>query len=84
MRLEMFQFARHQPLRVVIGVCLMAGFLGFFVVLGIHNLLNGTALIPSSLWLLLVGVIFFGFCKERGIKQVIIEIMGAFARQHFA
>jgi hypothetical protein len=76
-------FAIPQPLRAVIGVCLMAGFLGFFVALGIHNLLNGTALIASSLWLLLVGVIFFGLCKERGIKQVCIEIMGAFARKHF-
>lgn len=77
-------FAIPQPRRAIVGVCLTTGFLGFFVALGVHNLLNGIALIPSSLWLLLVGLVLFGFCKERGIKQVLTEILGAFARKQFA
>jgi len=73
-----------QPLRVVVGVCLFAGFLCFTVAVGIHNLLNGVSLIASCLWLLLVGAMIVSCCREHGIKPLFTNILGTVTRRHFA
>ncbi len=70
--------------RAIIGAAFLTGFLLFFVFLAVFNLFNWTGVIPSILWLFLVIGICFGFCKELGIKHVLIEILGAFTRKHSA
>lgn len=77
-------FTIPQPRRAIVGAFLFTAFLGFFVVLGVYNLLNSIGVVASSLWLLLMAVISIGYCKERGLKQVLTEILGAFARRQYA
>jgi hypothetical protein len=78
------ELAVPQPVRAVIGAFALTGFILFFVLLAVENLLNWAAVIPSLIWLSLVSAVLFGFCKERGISQVLTEILGAFARKQFA
>src|ERR1039458_2812396 len=72
-----------KPRRVVFGAILLTGFLLFFVFLAAYNLIHLVAMIPSTLWLLLVGTVFFGSCKERGAKTFLTEILGAFSAKEF-
>jgi hypothetical protein len=73
------ELAIPKPKRVIIGPIVLALFLVFFIALAIYNLFHAQAIIPSSLWLLLVGSMLFGFCKELGVKQVAINVLGAFS-----
>jgi hypothetical protein len=72
-----------KPLGMVIGVVILTVFLTFFVLLAIYNLFNLAAIVPSILWLLLVGASVFSFCRENGMRQAAIEIQGAFALKEF-
>lgn len=72
-----------KSLGMVIGAVVLTAFLTFFVLLAIYNLLNLAAIVSSILWLLLVAAAIFGFCKEKGIRQTAIEILGAFAVKEF-
>jgi hypothetical protein len=67
----------------LIGAIVVTAFLLFFIFLGIYNLFNGIAIIPSLIWLLLVGSVLIGFCKEKGSKQFATEILGAFSLKQF-
>jgi len=67
----------------VIGAIVLATFILLFVVVAVHNLADGTAPIPSILWLLLVGTVIGGMCKERGIRRFLINLLGAYALRQF-
>lgn len=73
------ELAVPKPKRAVIGALIGTSFLLFFILLAIYNLCSGRAIIASSCWLLLVGTVLFGFCKERGIGQVVVGYLGAFS-----
>jgi hypothetical protein len=67
----------------IVGAYALLAFLLFFVSLAIYNLVHGDGIIPSTLWLLLVGAVLFGFYSERGIQKIAIGILGAFACRQF-
>ena len=67
----------------VIGAIVGTVFLLFFIFLGIYNLFNCMAIIPSLIWLLLVGWVLIGFRREKGSKQFATEILGAFSLKQF-
>ncbi len=73
----------REEVGAVVGTIMLTAFVVFFVWLAIYDLLNSVAYIPSILWLALVGTIIFGFLKEFGPKQVLIEVMGFFAPKQF-
>lgn len=79
----LLELAIPKPKPAIIGPIVLASFLVFFIALAIYNLFHVRAIIPSSIWLLLVGFMLFGFCKEFGIKHVAIHILGAFSRNEF-
>jgi len=63
--------------RVVIGAIMLAAFILFFVLLAIYNLCNFTGIIPSTIWLLLVGIVLGGW------KKFTTDILGTFSRKEF-
>jgi hypothetical protein len=67
----------------VIGAVLLAGFILFFVVVAVHNLFNGVALISSILWLLLVGGVIADMYRKNGIRRFLIDFLGAYCRRQF-
>ncbi len=67
----------------VIGAIVLAAFILFFVAVAMHNLFERVALIPSILWLLLVGAVIGGMCKEHGIRRFLIHLLGAYALRRF-
>lgn len=69
--------------RVVVGVGILTAFILFFVFLAIYNLRNRMGIIPSTIWLLLVGFVFAGFIKTNGWKKSFTDILGAFSRNEF-
>jgi hypothetical protein len=75
----LLELAIPNPKRKIIGAIVFASFLVFFIALAIYNLFHARAIITSSIWLLLVGFILCGFCKELGGKHVAINILGAFS-----
>jgi hypothetical protein len=76
-----------KPVRVVVGAVVVGifgtAFLLFFIFLAVYNLSNRMAIIPSAIWLLLVGSVLIGLSKEKGSKQFATEILGAFSRKEF-
>ena len=77
------ELAVPKQMREVVGAMMLASFLLFFVSLAVYNLLNCAAIIPSILWLLLVGAVLAGFSREKGARPFAIEILGAFSLKHF-
>jgi len=69
--------------RVVMGAVLLMVFILSFVLLAVYNLRSWTAIIPSTLWLLLVGFVVGGFIKTDGWKKFATDILGAFAWREF-
>lgn len=73
-----------KPVGTVIGASVMTAFLLFFFCLAIYNLIGLVAVIPSTLWLLLVIGVVFGRGKQVGTRQFLITVLGAFASKEFA
>ena len=69
--------------RAVIGAIMLTAFILFFVILAIYNLCSWTAIIPSTIWLLLVGLTLGGFIKTEGSKKFATDILGAFSWKEF-
>ena len=67
----------------VIGAIVLTTFILFFIFMAIYNLFNWMAIIPSVIWLLLVGWVLIGFSKEKSCKQFATEILGAFSLKQF-
>lgn len=76
-----------KSIRAVIGSFVGAMFLSVFilfsVLLAIYNLCTWTAVIPSTIWLLLVGFVLGSFIKTDGWKKFATDILGGFAREEF-
>lgn len=67
----------------VIGTVLLTVFLLSSIYLAIYDLLHVQGIIPSLVWLSLIGLIFFAtFRGERG-KNVGVKFLGAFSRKEF-
>src|SRR5262245_3191128 len=69
--------------REAIGAVVMTLFIGVFVCLAGFNLFTGTAIVVSSVWLVLIVFVFAGFCKEKGTKRFLTDLLGAFASKQF-
>jgi len=69
--------------RAVIGAIMLTAFILFFVFLAIYNLCSWKAIIPSTIWLLLVGLTLGGFIKTEGSKKFATDILGAFSWNEF-
>ena len=69
--------------RAAIGAAMLTAFILFFVLLAIYNLYSWTAIIPSTIWLLLVGFVLGGFIKTDGWEKFATDILGAFSRKEF-
>jgi len=69
--------------RAVVVAMVLTAFLLFFVLLAIHNLFHGAAIIPSAIWLFLVGASLIGFGRERGVRRLAIDLLGAFSLKEF-
>lgn len=76
-----------KTMRAVIGgtICtiMLTTFTLFSVGLAIYNLCNWTAIIPSTIWLLLVGFFFSGLIKTDGCKKITTDILGTFSKKEF-
>jgi hypothetical protein len=69
---------------VTIGSVIGITILGFFVLLAVYNLFHWTAVIPSMLWLALMGAVFGGFLKTKGPRQMAVDTLGEFVLQQIA
>lgn len=74
---------KRAAIGAVVGMIMLTAFISFFVLLAIYNLCNLTAIIPSTLWLLLVGFVLGGFIKTDGCKRIATDILGAVSRKEF-
>jgi len=77
------ELAVPKPVGAVIGATVLIAFLLSSICLVIYNLLNWMAIIPSIIWLLLVGTVLIGLGKSTGHKQFATEILGAFSFKQF-
>ena len=82
-----WEFPVPKTIRAVIGSFVGAMFLSVFilfsVLLAIYNLCTWTAIIPSMIWLLLVGLIAGNLIKSKERKQFAIDVLGSFSRKEF-
>lgn len=67
----------------LVGAIAISMFLLFFIFLGLFNLFHGKAVIPSIIWLLLIGAAISGPCREKGIRRVASDIWGSFSLNRF-
>lgn len=67
----------------MVGIVILTTFIILSVILAIYNLCNWTAIIPSTIWLLLVGFMAGGFIKTEGCKKITTDILGAFSWNEF-
>ena len=67
----------------VLGAVVVTAFILSFSSLAIYNLFNWTGVLPSTLWLLLVGSVVVGTIKSKGLKQSAIELLGVFSLGEF-
>ncbi len=67
----------------VFGAVIVTAFVLFFTVVALHNLWGWIAILPSTLWLLLVGVIVIDLIRSKGINQIVVEILSAFSFREF-
>ena len=71
------------PKGAIIAAILMFSFIGFFVVLGMKNLMHGAAIIASGIWLFLVGAFIWLAVRYEGARKVLVSFLGCFASKHF-
>ena len=72
-----------EPKGKIVAVTLATAFVLFFVLLAFHNLVHWIAVIPSALWLLLVGSVMFGLIRHKGIKAVAVDFLEGFSLKQF-
>ena len=69
--------------RAVLGAIVLTTFILCFTSLAIYNLFSCVGIVPSMLWLVLVGTVLVGLSKSKGYKQFAIDILGAFSSKEF-
>lgn len=74
---------RREIIAAIVLSLLIAGFMAATVYLAFHNLINFQGIVPSFLWLLLVGVFFFALFTEYPLRRLGLNILGLFALKHF-
>lgn len=67
----------------VFGAVIVTVFVLFFTSLALHNLWGWIAILPSTLWLLLVSAVLVELIRSKGIKQFTVEILSAFSFREF-
>lgn len=68
---------RSGPIVVAVGTTIIV----IFVFLAVRNLLNGIAMIASSLWLLLIAFAVMNEIRDSGWRGYCVAVAGAFSRQ---
>jgi hypothetical protein len=82
-RMTLSEMAVPKPRGEIIGAYVLTTAIVFFVVVGVSNLLNRIALIPSIIWLVLVATVVWGRCRKEGIGKFLTNVQGRFASKHF-
>lgn len=67
----------------VFGAAIATAFVLFFTSLALHNLWDWTAILPSTLWLLLVSAVVVDLIRSKGIKQFVVETLNVFSFREF-
>ncbi len=66
-----------------IGMLVMTACVVLPSTLAAYNLVNGTGIIPSLIWLAFISLTLFCSIQNQGFWVFITEFIGAFARRHF-
>jgi hypothetical protein len=77
------ELAVPKRIGAVIGATVLTAFVLFSIFLAIYNLFNWMAIIPSVIWLLLIGWTLISLSKEKGCRRFATEILGAFSLKQF-
>ena len=73
-----------KPRGEVVGAFVLTVFIMVFVALAISSLVQGIALIPSIIWLLIVLAVSIVTLKDEGIHEFLVNVLGSFSLSHFA
>jgi hypothetical protein len=74
---------KRAAIGAMVGIVMLTAFIVLSVLLAIYNLSDWTAIIPSTIWLLLVGFMLGGFIKTDGCKKITTDILGASSWNEF-
>ena len=72
-----------KSLDTMVGAIVATAFLLFFIILGVFNLFNQIAIIPSIIWLMLIGMWLHAGGKEKGFRRFAIDVLGYFSLNQF-
>ena len=67
-----------------IGMIIMLAFICLSCLLAVYDLFTLTALVPSTIWLLLVAFVLRGFVSVAGWKKVATDALGTLSGKEFA